>query len=375
MRKNFILLLCSIIIILNSSGCDFKDIDKRVFIVAVGIDGNQGNPDLITMSFKAAMPGSVGEGSGTGSNSQGGNTHIYTVTGSSVSNILRTLKGQTSMEPDFSHMKIIVYGRDYAGRHDISSIEEFFIRRRDFQDMAWVCLGAPTAKEVLSVTPNEEKVPGNGLFLKFGQGTDSPYAVKTKSYELYNDIITPGCTPVCSIMQLKEGNIIMNEAALFSEGKLALILSKEETQLLNLLKDRIKFGTFSIIRKEEKKPTSISVDNGKSKINVSKAKDGGGITCTIDIKIEGSLEEINLFTGKATELSPEFEEALKKQVMTLLNKFSNNNLDPLRLEMRYWSNTLEFIPTKVWLTDMIPNINYVINPKIDIIHTGVIEEK
>lgn len=374
MRKNLTLLLCSIIIIFNFSGCDFKDIDKRVFIVAVGIDGDQGNPDLITMSFKAAMPGSVGEASGTGSSSQGRNTHTYTVTGSSISNILRTLKGQTSMEPDFSHMKIIIYGRDYASRHDISPIEEFLIRRRDFQDTAWVCLGAPSAKEVLSVTPNEEKVPGNGLFLKFGQGTNSPYAVKTKSYEFYNDIITPGCTPVCSIMELKEGNIIMNKAALFSEGKLSLILNKEETQLLNLLKDRIKFGTFSIIRKEEKKPISISIDNGKSKINVRKTKDGGGITCTIDIKIEGSLEEIDSFTGKDTELSPEFEEMLKKHVMTLLDKFSNSNLDPLRLEMRYWSNTLEFMPTKAWLTDMIPNINYVINPKIDIIHTGVIEE-
>lgn len=372
MKNFFILLFCLLLTPLTISGCDFKDIDRRIFIVAIGIDGASNNPELLSVSFKAAIPGSSTEANFSGGGSSENNTQVYTIVGDSMSSIFRTLKSQTSREPDYSHMKLVIYGKNFAENHDLDKIEEFLITRKDVQDMAWISLGIPSAKAILNITPKEEKIPGNSLFLKFGLGTDSPFTIKVRSYEFYSDIITPGCTPICSIMEAENNNIIMNKTALFSKGKLSSILNKEETELLTLLRDGIRFGSLSILRKGEKIPLSISIDSGKAKINIDKSQDDNSITCTIKIKIEGSLEETDGFSGKVKTLSPEMEEALKKRVMTLLNKLKENNLDPLRLEMRYWSNTLDFMPAKTWLTDMLPKINFIVDPKIDIIHTGVL---
>lgn len=169
--------------------------------------------------------------------------------------------------------------------------------------------------------------------------------------------------------------MIMNSSALFSENKLSLILNKEETQLLKMIKDGLTFGSLNFTRNNDKKPVSISIDNKKAKINVRRLEGGDRIACSIDIKIEGTLEETNGFSGSVTSLSNELEIILKKQIMTLLNKLKDSNLDPFRLEMHYWSNTVDFMPTKIWLTEMLPNINFVVNPKIDIVHIGTIGEK
>lgn len=372
--KNFIIAaLGSIFIMISLTGCDFKDIDRRIFIVALGIDGDPNDADILKISFKAAMPGSVGETSGPGSNSQQNNTDIYTVSGNSISEILRTLKSRTSMEPDFSHMKVIIFGKEYAESHDISDIEDFFVRRRDIQEMAWICLGMPSAKEVLSIIPKEEKIPGNGFFMKFGQGSTSPYAYKTKSYEFYSDIITPGSTPSCPVMEIKDGKLNMSQIAIFSDFKLGIILNEQETQLVNLLTEGINYGSFSAQIAKKDKPLSISIDKGKSKIKLKKNPNGDEIICTINIKIDGTLELPNGFSGDFQNVTPEFEEVLNKQVTTLLDKLKKYNLDPLRLEIRYWSSSVEFTPTNAWLTDMLPNIKVVVNSNINISDAGIID--
>lgn len=371
MKRIICCILNFILIASIFTGCDYKDIDRRMFIMAIGIDGDPLNPDFMKISVKAAMPGSIGESSGGGT-PQKSSTDIYTLSGNSLSNILRTLKSETSMEPDFSQMKVIVFGEKYVEQHDIVEIEGFFIRRRDFQEMAWITLGVPSALDVLSVTPKEEKVPGNSLFMKFGQGSESPYAYKKRSHEFYSDVITPGCTPACPIIEIKDGKIVMNKAALFTKGKVTLVLSKEETQLLNLLYEKVTLGSITIDQSDKSVPLTISIDSGKSKIKIGKAKNKEDIVCTIDIKIEASLEETGGFSGELQSLAPEFEKVLRKQVMNLLNKFKENNVDPLRLEMRYWSNTRDFMPTEAWLTDILPNIKFEVNPKIKIIHGGIL---
>ncbi len=371
MKRILSIVLVNLLILCTFTGCDFKDIDRRVFILAVGIDIDSSNPELVRVSLKAAMPTSGGESGGGGSSSEKDTSTLYTLSGNSMSNILRKIKSETPLEPDFSHMKLIMFGEQYVKEHDISTVLDFFTRRRDFQNIAWITLGVPSAETVLSVTPKEERIPGNSLFMKFGQGSESPYSYKKKLFEMYNDIITPGNSPSCSIMETKNDKIVMNKAAIFSKGKLALELNENETEILNLLTDKIHLGSLNINLKEKGSPVSISINKGSSKIKVKKSNDSD-ILCSITPKINATLEELDGFTGEASELTPKFEADLKKQVTALLDKFKENQVDPLHLQMFYWANDKNYMPNKDWLTDIYPNIKFEINPNIELNHTGTL---
>ncbi|MBL4937068.1 Ger(x)C family spore germination protein [Clostridium sp. YIM B02515] len=370
MKKSLSLVLINILILCSLTGCDFKDIDHRVFILAIGIDLDPSNSELMRVSLKAAMPTSGGESSG-GSSNEKGMSDMYTLSGDSLSNILREIKSETSFEPDFSQMKLIVFGEQYAKTHNIDYNLDFFTRRRDFQDIAWVSLGVPSAKAVLTATPKEERIPGNSLFLKFGQGSESPYSYKKRLFQIYSDTITPGCSPSCSIIETKEDKLAMNKTAIISKGKLALVLNENETETLNLLTDKIRLGSLTIKLEEKGPPISISINKGSSKIKIKKTSEGD-ILCTITPKINATLEELDNFSGNASVLAPKFEVALKKQITALLDKLKENKVDPLQLQMLYWANDKNYMPTNDWLTDIYPNIKFEVNPHIELVHTGIL---
>ncbi|ERI92437.1 germination protein, Ger(x)C family [Clostridiales bacterium oral taxon 876 str. F0540] len=371
MKRLISLVLINIIILYTLTGCDFKDIDRRVFILAIGIDLEPSNQELMRVSLKAALPSSGGEDGGGGSSSEKENFNLYTLSGDSMANILRRIKSETPLEPDFSHMKLIIFGEQFVKERSLDYILDFFTRRRDFQNIAWVSLGVPSAKAVLSITPKEERIPGNGLFMKFGQGSESPYSYKKRLFEMYNDTITPGSSPSCSIIETKEDKLVMNKAAVLSKGKLNLVLNEDETQILNLLTDKIHLGSLTTKLEEKGPPISMSINRGSSKIKIKKTSEGD-ILCTINPKINATLEELDNFSGDAPKLAPIFETILKKQITALLDKFKENKVDPLHLQMLYWSNDKDYMPKNEWITEIYPNIKFEVNPDIELIRTGTL---
>lgn len=377
MRKNLLLAIsCSLLISL--AGCDFKDIDKRLFIIAIGVDEDAGDANNLTVCFKVAIPG--GAGGGDSGSIEKGESDIYTITGNSISKIFRQLKSETAREPDFSHAKMIIFGKHYSDKHNIESAVDFFMRRRDVQNMSWIAIGMPSAKEILKVKQKEEIIPGNSLFLKFGGGAESPYKHEMRLYKFYNDTITPGLTPSCSVMEAEENKIKMNKTVLFSKGKSTLILNKDETFLFNLLRKKSQYGLLDINYfdpnkplsiEEANKPLSIGIDKSKVKIKVDKNREA--VLCSIKIMIEATLEEKGTYSGNPENLAPYFEKVMHNQITNLLNKLKKNNMDPLDLEMRYWSNNKSFMPTKEWSEKIFPNIKFVVDTKISILRSGVLQ--
>lgn len=82
------------------SGCGFKDIDKRIFVVSVGVDPAKNSDKKFLISLKLAVP-NVQEVSNE--------FVIISEEGDTIAEAVRIMKAEVDKELDFSHAKLIVY--------------------------------------------------------------------------------------------------------------------------------------------------------------------------------------------------------------------------------------------------------------------------
>jgi spore germination protein KC len=367
MRRIMMLL---IICIFTLTGCSFKDVEKRLFIVAIGIDIGD-SEDEIRITLKAAIPGGdqAGESGVIGINRER-NYELHSGTGESIGSILRKLKTEMALEPDYTHMKILLIGKEYARQNSINDIIDYFTRRQDIPNITWVALGLPSAKAILDIAPLGEASAGSHLFLKFGQGVEAQHIHRMKLHEYFTDINTPGVSPSCPVIEIEEGNLLINKAAVFDQGKLALLLSTEETKVFNMLYRELETGFFQII--EDGTLLGLEIIKSRSKTRTMYTKDKLPLY-EIDIKLKTILEETDSIQEDFSSLERRFERNLSLRAEQLLQTFQEENVDPLGIGVKYWASDLNYELTEEWNRELYQRIRFNVKTSMDIVHTDVLK--
>ena len=365
MKRILLVIFIFILTVFPLSSCDFKDIDRRVFIAAMGLDYDQESKQIV-VHLKAAL---AQEQAQAGALDQK-NFKMFSTRDDSIGEALRKIKSQASREPDYSHMKIILLGEEFAKEYPLERVVDYVVRRRDFQNVAWVLVGRPTAESILKVQPIGERIAGNYLFMKFGQGVESQYIHETRSYGFYSDMITPGVTPLCPIVELKEQNFMINKAALFSDGKMKLELQKEETKLLKALTGEMDKGFFVMNHsKISDKLFGILVRSVKPRINLENPNEEIP-NFSMEINVKALVEETSIPRNDSEVISTEFEKYIKKEVMDLMEKLQENEVDPLRLGAYYWMHHIDYEWNERWLTELYPRAKFDINVIVEVEGSG-----
>lgn len=263
-------------------------------------------------------------------------------------------------------MKLIIFGKTFTINNSIHNVIDFFIRRRDFQNIAYVAVGSPSAKQILAVNPKEERLAGNSLFMKFGQGSESQYSVPTKLFEMYHRSIIPGVSPYCSIIELENDKFVMKKIAIFDKGMLKLELNQEESMVFNLFKRKIRLG--SLVLNDDTSPIGIGINENKVKIKCKNSAKEDRIFFDIKITLRGTIEEIGKLQGVIANHKPmleeEFSKLLNKQVSSLLRKFKENKVDPLELSIVYWAHNKPYNFSEKWLKEMFSHAQFNINCRV-----------
>jgi spore germination protein KC len=135
--KAFLFIVC--LLVLTLTGCGFKDIDKRIFVVSVGVDPAKKSDKKFLISLKLAVP-NIQEVSNE--------FVIISEEGDTIAEAVRIMKAKVDKELDFSHAKLIVYNEKILKPEIEKNLYYWFIRRRDFQEMSWVAIGKPSAQDV-----------------------------------------------------------------------------------------------------------------------------------------------------------------------------------------------------------------------------------
>jgi Ger(x)C family germination protein len=347
-------------------GCGFKDLDKRFFVTQMGVDFSGDKEKPYKIILKLAIPKSeIQPGSEK--------FQIMQEKGQTISQAVRLVKSKVDKELDFGHCKVIIFGEKLA-RNNIKTPLDWFIRRRDIQKIAYLAIGSPDAETILKIKPASERLPGNALFLSFGQsGTESAYIVTEFLFDFYRRLYARGLDPIMPVIKpLNSSSYDIRRVALFDKSKLVKILSTDDTRLFN----EIAFGItkFDAVPDTRNITMALSFDHLKIKHKIITPKHGRPYI-NLTTKAQGIVEESNrpLSPQEWSSYEQDTAETYNKRYRQLLKLFQYLNLDPIGFGEDYLAS--HFHGDKSWRQwqAMYPNIRFDIKSTVLIKASGNID--
>jgi spore germination protein KC len=338
-HKVLLLSLCSLIACLTSSCAfaGFKDIDKRFFVMAIGVDPSKQIKNGFRITLKLAVPSSEKAGSGE--------AVLVSQDSRSITEAIRLMKSKVDKELDFGHTKVIVFNKQVMTDHMDQTLD-WFTRRRDIQLVAWVGIGSPSAEEVMKVKTKTERLAANALILAFSkEGTESEFITPIYLFDFVRRIHEHGIDPLLPIIEAKEDYLVIDKAALFDKHKLKMVLNPEETKWLNIIRGETTKAELKI--NERNKYFLVSADdlNLKHVLRKSQSKKAdlhtkGTITCLI----EESKEDITM--AALDSYGRLAEKTVEDKIIKVITKLQKAGLDPIGFGQRYQARG--FLQRREW---------------------------
>ncbi|MDW0111079.1 Ger(x)C family spore germination protein [Sporosarcina aquimarina] len=329
----FFLLVFSSFTIL--SGCSYKGVDKRSFVVGIGIDPGEGIEKKFKVTLKIAKPI-------PSLKSATENEYAYLVHESdSVAEAIRYLATEADKVFDFSQAKILALNPELLSG-DLFHLMDYFVRRGDIQLLLYVIAAKPSAEEVLRVQPTLEAAGENSLYNFFDNtGTESPFVTTTFLFEFRRDYDTKGLSAVLPIVKGDGGGtkFIVNHALVLKHGHEAVELNLLETKLYNSLKKGESGYGYQINSAGYKFTLTIDRIKMKSKFEL---KNGQKPRVAIKIKAVGSVNESNklLQLRELDHYNKISEDKLAEQVTILFKDLQEKNMDPFGFGLKYRATRL-----------------------------------
>ena len=354
-------------VLLLQSGCAFKDIDKRIFIVGIGIDPSDKVRNGFEVTLKLAQPiGSIKQ--------QEAPTYAYISHDSeSVAEAIRTMESHVDKVLEMGHNRIIVINEKLLSE-DLNTFMDYFTRRGDIQMISYVTVAEKSAKDIVSFEPTTETPASVALYNFFDNtGTDSPFVVTTFLFKFRREVLSEGIHTVLPIIETDEENhsFIINKSVVLKEGDKPVKLTSTETKYLNSL---LYHATgFSYKVEENGLLMVLNIDEVKMKYKI--VLDEG--TPRIDMKVTkvGIIGESNKFINidKLGKFNKVAEEDMKKKVMELLTKLQENDVDPFGFGIRYRATRLSHEGIMDEWNRIYPEIEFNVTLNVELKSPGAVE--
>ncbi|BBH21465.1 hypothetical protein Back11_28100 [Paenibacillus baekrokdamisoli] len=358
--------LVAVLILLANmiAGCGFKDIDKRFFVVAMGIDKpkNDGKGYLITLRLAVTSP-KIEPGAAI--------TQIETIKAPSIAEAVRLIKSHVDKELDFGHCKLYLLGYEFA-KHDYNELLNWLGRRRDVQNVAHLAIGTPDAKSIMKINPKTERYSGNMIFLLFGKdGTESSYIISQFLFDFTRSVGEKGLDPVLPIMRGVPEGYVITKLGLLNKSKLVLTLNPNETELFNQIRNE--YAKSTVTAKIRGSILVLSVGNIKSNYKIIQEKDGSHVV-KLNLRIKGIFEEapMGVYDWNWTKLEASFNKQVAKKAERLLLKIQKAGVDPFGFGLRYRATHRGSEKTwKDWKS-IYPELKFEVDAVVKIEGTGLI---
>jgi spore germination protein KC len=358
-----LVLLFVVVSLALSPGCGFKDIDKRIFVIAIGVD--KGKEKKYEVTFKLIIPTPAIEP---------GKSEFQLVSreSDSISEAIKLLNSEVDKELDMGHAKIIILSSELA-QENVQETLNGFIRRRDIQRIEYLALGEPSAKSILEVKPKSEILPSNSMFLIFGdEGTESPFFVAAYLFDYYRRMIGEGIDPYLPIISKTKDTFEINQMALLNKKNIVMTLNSDESGIFSQLVK--KQTNLEIVASEGEIDYALSVEEidyeyDISEINPEKTQ------INMTVNIEAIAEESNqrLFDKDWRELEKIAEKQIKARYLSLLEKMKSNKVDPVGFGLRYIATHSNGQKDLEKWKQIYPNAKFNIKVNVNLKGTGLIK--
>lgn len=357
--KAFLTCISLLLICICLGGCSFKDIDKRFFVVAMGVDwtGKEDKPYLVTL--RLAIPTSkVGEGLAE--------SQIEYQEAKSIAEAVRNLKAHVDKELDFGHCRMFLFGASLT-KESLEEPLNWLTRRRDIQLISYTAVAEPNARKLLEANPTTERLAGNSFFLTFGkEGTVSPYTVTELLFDTFRRFNEKGLDPYFPIISFDGDSYVVEHLALLNKKNQCIVLNPQETQLYNMSANE--FSKAGITITYNGKPLSFYVARVKKHISVTK-----DATPVVKLKLNliGMIEQGTLRLD-IHKVQPQLEQHVNQTVEDLLYKIRDAKVDPYGFGLHYLGQ--HFGKEKDWAywQSVYPEVKFEVETHVTIESTGLV---
>lgn len=331
-RSHPLLLICICVLFLG--GCDFKDIDKRLFVLSIGIDKAEHLERGYKVSLKLGLP----KGQST-TNSE--NFQLLTEEQETIYEAVQLISSKVDKQLDFGQAKGLILGKSLVNE-DYRDALDWLNRQRFMQGVAWIGVGKPSALAVLKVRPKSEELPSNALFQAFGHtGAESQYIHSQYLFEFYRNTKEKGVSPVLPYIEAKNDHYEIDQACVLDDKELILTLSSDHTKLLNLLTgkvDQIDFKT-----RLQKQPIVAHIDQigVKHSLHLSATKPLVMVHLQLSGLILERTSKVKLTDATFRQTEQLVAAQVETEVTALLEEFQEYKLDPAGFGLTYRSTHWE----------------------------------
>lgn len=332
-RLGFLLLLPLFILL---SGCEFKDIDKDVFVAMIAIDQSDEADKPYKITLKLYEPSSSFKDAPQP-------TYSYlTQAGETLSEAIRLMEAYSDKELQFGHTKLIVIGEDLVQADKSKEILDFLLRRPDIQMIAWIAVGRPSAEKIIKMVPQGETSAYPELFNYFDHtGTESQYIVTTYLFNFRRDMKAWGIDPVLPIIRIneKDSHFEIDKSLIVRDSMEPHEFDPLNTSLYTMLTKGTDRADLAI--NEDDEYFIARIDRLKTKHSVT-IKGGNKIELDIKIKLYGYISESK--KNLDSKDLPFYNKLLKAESEEKFTKFFTDmkelGFDPLGFGVDYRSRTL-----------------------------------
>ncbi|KZL92412.1 spore germination protein B3 precursor [Clostridium magnum DSM 2767] len=279
-----------------TTGCwNNRDLTKRSFAVAVGIDKNEENKIEVTMQVvKPQMIKGTSEG---GLRSKENAVWTLSSTGETTFDAIRNFLKMVDRKIFLTHIQIIVIGERLA-REGVMETLDFFERDQEANFQSFVLVAKNiTAKEIINAKTGIGQIPAVHITDTLKNNTALSKTKDTKLFDLMKDIRSSGKNAIIGTIETSNNrggasveNMKIEGTAAFEKDKMIGWLDAKQTRGILFAEDKVKSTIiyFSDPSKEDKK-VSIEVLRSEGKKYTTAAN--GKPEFNIQIKLDGNIGE------------------------------------------------------------------------------------
>jgi len=362
MRSMFALIVIALSLSVMA-GCGFRDIDKRFFVVVLGVD--RGVEKEYRVSLKLAIPSpEIRPGQEK--------FLIIDQEADTVAEAVHLMESEVDKELDFGHAKMILFGEKVARKAIFEEID-WFNRRRDIQQISYLGIGRPTAYEIIKHKPSSERLAGNALLLSFDQeGTSTSYIMTEFLFDFYRRWMEHGKDPYLPVIETYDDSYRINRVAVYNQSEMKAILKPDETSTLHQLVRE--FPQFIVEVNDGDESFIFYAQSLHLSFSFPAAPDERPVV-RIHARVGGVVEQsmAQLFNRNWLKLEEAIEREIAIKYVSLLEKLRDLKVDPVGLGLKYVAT--HYHAEQDWETwrSLYPDVQFDVRVDVNLSSTGLIE--
>jgi len=317
------------VLIMSLCGCwNARELDQLGIVMGLGLDLPAQAPEKVEFTAQLVKPGEIGttKNGGTGSGGSGKAYWNITTVSETVFSAVRELTAQSSRKLFFPHTEALIIGRA-AAEAGIGKYLDFFQRDHEVRSKIPIIVSETTAKEVLDVQPELEKIPSANLSELIDQyrkaTSEIPESSLTGFTDSYLSETTSAVAPMVKIVQDgDEKTLEVSGTAVFKADKMVGTLDKTEGRGLLWVLGQVESG---IIVVRDSQGGTVSAEIIRAKVKVKPVLEDGKILIQVEVIEEGNIGEAD-GTVDVSELSEvaylekRIAEAIRREISAALEK-------------------------------------------------------